>query len=251
MSSNETPFIVGHRGASRDAPENTLASFELAWRQGADAIEGDFRLTSDEHIVCIHDDNTARTAGVKRSVANSTLAELQELDVGAWHSPKYTGARIPTLEEVLSTIHGRRRIYIEVKCGEEIVDPLVSVLEHSRIDCRQITVISFDSKVIHELKAATQNYKAMLLVHFKKDLAGGTRPKLKSILSRLNDIRGDGLSTHTDCVTEDFVHAVMDAGYEHHVWTVDNPETAKCFASWGTRSVTTNIPGEIRDRLAT
>ena len=76
--------IVAHRGASLDAPENTLAAFRLAWSQGADAIEGDFRLTKDGRIACLHDDTTQRTAGLDLTVADSTLAELRELDVGSW-----------------------------------------------------------------------------------------------------------------------------------------------------------------------
>ncbi|MDP7286911.1 MAG: glycerophosphodiester phosphodiesterase family protein, partial [Phycisphaerae bacterium] len=71
--------IVAHRGASRDAPENTIAAFELAWKQGADAIEGDFYLTKDRRIVCIHDSSTKRTARANLSVAKSTLAELRKL----------------------------------------------------------------------------------------------------------------------------------------------------------------------------
>lgn len=74
--------IVAHRGASFDAPENTLAAFNLAWEQGADAIEGDFYLTADQQIACIHDKTTKRTAGVELKVADSTLDQLRELEYG-------------------------------------------------------------------------------------------------------------------------------------------------------------------------
>ena len=67
--------IVAHRGASQDAPENTIAAFKKAWAQNADGIEGDFYVTKDQQIVCIHDANTERTAGRKLEVANSTLAD--------------------------------------------------------------------------------------------------------------------------------------------------------------------------------
>ena len=76
------PLVVAHRGASRDAPENTLAAFKLAWEQGADAIEGDFLLTKDNKIVCIHDKSTGRLADRKLIVKESTLSQLRELDVG-------------------------------------------------------------------------------------------------------------------------------------------------------------------------
>ena len=64
-------MITANRGASHDAPENTLAAFKLAWKQQADAIEGDFRLTADGKIVCIHDADTRRTCGVNLVVADT------------------------------------------------------------------------------------------------------------------------------------------------------------------------------------
>ncbi|MFM1902441.1 MAG: hypothetical protein RLZZ440_341, partial [Planctomycetota bacterium] len=78
----QAQLITAHRGASYDAPENTLAAFRLAWEQGADAIEADFRLTSDGQIVCVHDADTERVAGVRHVVAETPLAELRALDAG-------------------------------------------------------------------------------------------------------------------------------------------------------------------------
>jgi glycerophosphoryl diester phosphodiesterase len=87
---------VAHRGAFAGAPENTLPAFELAWAYGADAIEGDFHLTADGKIVCIHDDDTEYAAGVMCVVRKSMLTELLELDVGARVGERFNGTRIPT-----------------------------------------------------------------------------------------------------------------------------------------------------------
>src|SRR5688572_31257071 len=76
--------IVAHRGASFDAPENTVAAIKLAWEQKADASEFDIYLTKDGKIAVIHDKDTMRTAGVQKLVAESTLEELRKLDVGKW-----------------------------------------------------------------------------------------------------------------------------------------------------------------------
>ncbi|MCB9949963.1 MAG: hypothetical protein H6824_03175 [Planctomycetaceae bacterium] len=99
-------FIVAHRGASYDAPENTLPAFKLAWEKGADAIEGDFYLTKDQQIVCIHDKDTKRTGKNQPvlTVAESTLAELRKVDVGSWKDAKYKETFIPTIQEVLATV---------------------------------------------------------------------------------------------------------------------------------------------------
>ena len=113
--------IIAHRGASGEAPENTLAAFRRAFAQGADGIEGDFRLTRDGEIVCLHDATTGRTAGADLVVADTDLARLRALDVGAWKGPQWAGERIPTLAEVLGLVPAGKRLYIELKSGLEIL----------------------------------------------------------------------------------------------------------------------------------
>jgi len=141
-------FIVAHRGASHDAPENTLPAFELAWHQGADAIEGDFHLTSDGEIVCIHDVDTLRVTGSKQIVKDTTLAKLQALDAGAWFKPEFEGTRVPTFAEVAATVPDGRMFYIEVKCGPEIIPALLRGIAESGLEASQIVVISFNAPVI-------------------------------------------------------------------------------------------------------
>lgn len=80
--------IIAHRGASHDAPENTLPAYKLAWQQGADGIEGDFRLTADGQIVCLHDPSTGRVGDRDLVVSESTLAELRQADMGVLKGEK-------------------------------------------------------------------------------------------------------------------------------------------------------------------
>src|SRR5687768_9550612 len=94
--------IIAHRGASHDAPENTLAAFKLAIEQGADGFEADFYLAKDGRVVCLHDPDTKRVAGKKLLVREASFAELRALDVGIWKGPQWKGERLPTLEEVLA-----------------------------------------------------------------------------------------------------------------------------------------------------
>ncbi len=96
-------LIIAHRGESYDAPENTLASINLAWQRDADAVEIDVRLSKDNKVVVFHDKTTRRLGGRNESVKNQTLEELKELDVGSWKSEKYKNEKIPTLTEVLAT----------------------------------------------------------------------------------------------------------------------------------------------------
>ncbi|RMF37016.1 MAG: glycerophosphodiester phosphodiesterase, partial [Planctomycetota bacterium] len=91
--------IIAHRGASFDFPENTLVAFRHAWEQGADGIEGDFYLTADGQIVCIHDPDTERTGGQQLMVEQSTLEQLRGLEYGSWKDRRFAGESIPTLED--------------------------------------------------------------------------------------------------------------------------------------------------------
>src|SRR4051812_36049152 len=109
--------IVAHRGASTDAPENTLPAIELAWRQQADAVEIDVQVSKDGRLVAIHDSTTERTTGQPGSVQHLNLEELQQLDAGAWKGSRFAGARIPTLQEVADLVPHGKRLFVELKCG--------------------------------------------------------------------------------------------------------------------------------------
>ena len=97
-------LIIAHRGASHDAPENTLSAFKLAIEQGADAFEADFYLTRDDHVVCFHDKDTERITGRKLSITETPFDELRRLDVGSWKGAQWKGEQMPTLEEVLAAV---------------------------------------------------------------------------------------------------------------------------------------------------
>ena len=243
-------MIVAHRGASRDAPENTIPAFRLAWEQEADAIEGDFHLTKDGKIVCVHDKDTRKVAGKNLSVATSTLAELKVLDVGAYRGEKYKGTRIPTIEEVFATVPEGKKIYIEVKCGVEIIPALLEAIGRSGLEPEQIVVISFHAPVIRELKAKASGYRAYWLSGFERHRSGKITPSLDTVLATLEQTQADGFSSNWKLIDEDFIKGVMAKGYGYHVWTVDDAETARRFKQWGAESITTNVPGPIRRVLA-
>jgi glycerophosphoryl diester phosphodiesterase len=102
------PLIFAHRGASAYAPENTLAAFDAALRQGAHGIELDVKLSRDGQVVVIHDTTVNRTTDGKGRVSNMELAALRALDAGSFFSEEFRGERIPTLEEVFELVVGTR-----------------------------------------------------------------------------------------------------------------------------------------------
>ena len=243
------PLIIAHRGASAAAPENTLAAFELAWKLGADGIEGDFYLTRDKHIVCIHDASTKRTAGADLKVAESDLAALRELDVGAWKGPQFKGQRIPTLQEVLAAVPAGKRVYIEIKCGPEIVPPLQAALARSKLKKEQTLLISFDRTVIRRCKAELPGVKAFWLVGFRRDNEGRPSPSVADVLAALKATGADGLGVGgaTGDLAAALAGELTRAGKEFHVWTIDDAEAARALAQCGAASITTNCPDRIRE----
>ena len=116
--------FVAHRGESQAAPENTLESFVLAWQRGSKAIEGDFHLSKDGVVVCMHDDNAKRTCGVDKPLAEMTLAEINTLDAGLHKGEAWRFTRVPTLAEVLATVPDYGEIFIELKSADVILDQL-------------------------------------------------------------------------------------------------------------------------------
>jgi|TARA_B110000908_G_C10219735_1_gene434689 glycerophosphoryl diester phosphodiesterase len=241
----EEPLIVAHRGASRDAPENTIPAFQLAWEQGADAIEGDFHLSKDGEIVCFHDADTKRVAGTQLVVRQSTLAELKQLDVGATHGVAFNGTRIPTIAEVFATIPQGKKIFIEVKCGAEIIPTLLNEIDQSGLTQEQIVVISFNKQVIQQLKIKAPQYKASWLCSFNKQETGEITPSLATVLKTLKQIQADGLSSNT-AVPASVIEAVSQQGYEWHVWTINDLKTARRMQALGVLSITTDVPGTMR-----
>lgn len=241
----EEPLIVAHRGASRDAPGNTIPAFQLAWEQGADAIEGDFHLSKDGEIVCFHDADTERVAGTQLVVRQSTLAELKQLDVGATHGVAFNGTRIPTIAEVFATIPQGKKIFIEVKCGAEIIPTLLNEIDQSGLTQEQIVVISFNKQVIQQLKIKAPQYKASWLCSFNKQETGEITPSLATVLKTLRQIQADGLSSNT-AVPASVIEAVSQQGYEWHVWTINDLNTARRMQALGVLSITTDVPGTMR-----
>lgn len=246
------PLIIAHRGASFDAPENTLAAFHLAWEQGADGIEGDFHLTADNEIVCMHDPITERTTGVNHHIRKSTLTELKSLDVGSWKGEHYRKQAIPTLSEVLAIIPPRKYFFMEIKCGLEILHPLKELLNQTSFDLNYLVIISFDKEVIQTLKFELPHIQMHLLINFQRPhFFSRYHPTRKDIFRDIIDVNADGI----DCkglpwiVTKNFVSFFKENNYDVHVWTIDYPQVASFHAKNGVHSITTNRPEFIRKAL--
>jgi glycerophosphoryl diester phosphodiesterase len=242
--------IIAHRGSSYHAPENTRAAVELAWQEGADAVEGDFRLTADGHMVALHDATLKRTAGIDRRVVECTLEEIRRYDVGSWKGPKFAGEPVPTLAELLATVSPGKRFFVEVKCGPEIAEPLRRLLAIGNVVSEQIVLISLDAQVVQRLKEAIPQCQAYWVVDFKQPSPGNWFPTLDDVLNTVQAIKADGLDLMaTGPFNTVFVVRAKAAGFDICTWTVDDPDLARRLIDIGVDGITTNRPGWLREQL--
>lgn len=246
------PLIIAHRGASQDAPENTLTAFREAWVQGADGVEGDYSISLDRQIVCIHDEDTLRTGGKKLVVAQTPWHELRQLEYGSWKHAKFQGEPIPHISEVLAIVPPGKWCVIELKAGPEIVSLLKSEVEASGIDGNRLLIIAFDSQTIAESKRQLPQVKAHWLTDYRKDSAGHWTPTAAEVIDTIRECQADGLGTENRpaAVTERFIDQLRSSGInEFHVWTVDQPADAVYFKNLGAWGLTTNRPAFLRGHL--
>jgi glycerophosphoryl diester phosphodiesterase len=242
--------IIAHRGASHDAPENSLSAMKLAWEQNADAIELDVWLTSDGKIAVFHDSTTKRYDGQNRKVSELSWAELRQLDIGKIKGAPYLGENMPSLEDILATIPEKRRAVIEIKCGPEILPEFVRVLRASKRPAAQLSVISFNYEAVKQSRALLPELEHYLLAGYKKDPATGQMPELGPLIEQAKAAQLTGLDLqYTWPFSADFVSTIRNAGFKLIAWTVDDPEIAKKLVSLGVNGITTNRPAWLREQL--
>jgi glycerophosphoryl diester phosphodiesterase len=242
--------IIAHRGSSFLAPENTCAAVELAWREGADAVEGDFQLTADGRIVAMHNATLLETAGVDRRVCECSLAELRTYDVGSWKGAQFANERIPTLEKLLATVPSGKRYYVEIKCGAEIISELSRVVSACGLAPEQIVPICLDLSMIASIKRSLPQYAAYWVVECLENSHDWNVP-IDEVFREAAAAGIDGLDLDaTGPIDAELVRRANSAGLRLCVWTVDDPVLAQRLIDLGIEGITTNRPGWLRQQLA-
>ena len=235
-------LIIAHRGESYDAPENTLASINLAWERGAEAVEIDVHLSADNHVVVIHDSSTKRTSVRNKKVRKQTLTELRQLDVGSWKKEKYKNEKIPLLKEVLATIPKGKKLIIEIKSDKEILPFLKKDVENANLENRQIEIISFNFQIVTLAKKQFPEHNVLYLADL--DYTWYTKllsPSVDKLIAKVKETNLNGVNVWAGKIlNKEFAQKVKSAGLLLYIWTVDNADHAKKFADWGIDGITTN-----------
>lgn len=232
--------IIAHRGASHEAPENTVASANLAWQQNTDAVEIDVYLSADNRVVVIHDKTTRRVSGVDYKVTETKSSKLRKLDVGSWKDSRYAGEKIPFVEEVIRTIPEGKILVVEIKSGSEILPALKKAIDKSG-KLAQIQFISFGWETILDAKKTFPGNKCYWLSSVKEGL--------KEKITESAKLGLDGVDLQNKVIDQEVMGQAKELNLEVLAWTVDDPVEAKRLASLGVKGITTNRPGWLREQL--
>jgi len=244
--------IIAHRGASADAPENTVAALRLGYEQGADGGELDVHLSKDGKAVVIHDADTRRVAGVERKVVDQTLDELRRIDVGGFGDWKGKGfsEKLPTLDQCLALVPRGKKMFIEIKSRNETLPALDESLKRSKLSPDQTVIITFHHEVAEASKKKWPSLKVYWLHDYKQDRQTGQYPNLDDLIERAKSAKVDGLNlNHNFPLDAAAIKKVHDAGLGCYVWTLDDPAKAKALIAAGIDGITTNRPGALRREI--
>ena len=228
------PFLWAHRGASKNAPENTMAAFAAAVELGVDGLELDIRLSRDGIPVVIHDESLERTTNGRGLVSGASLVQLQQLDAGTWFSPEFTGEPLPTLAEVLSVFSGKLRLNLELKEFSTGVEVLSLLRQHLGAE---IIISSFDYDLLKGLRSLDEALPLAVLFD-----NGSWRQAVRFA----NEISACAFHPADNLVCRRMVTACRKLALPVSVWTVDRTQQARSLLRMGVSGFFTNDPGALR-----
>jgi glycerophosphoryl diester phosphodiesterase len=250
------PLIIGHRGSSAMAPENTMAAFVRAIEDGADGMEFDVRLARDGVPVIIHDATLRRTGRVSSSIADLTATELAQIDVGSWFNDKYPAiAReefvqetVPGLKQLFDLTAGTAHLlYLEMKSDGDQVEPLAAaVVQMIRkySFANRVIVESFNLAALHQVKRIDAGIRTAAL--FEPRVGHPT-----SLIRRIKTLElafragADEIALHHSLVSKRVTAAAAKSGLPVIVWTVDTAVWLDRALSLGIHALITNNPAKM------
>lgn len=229
-----TPKVIAHRGVPFLAPENTMAGFEKALELGADGIELDVHLTKDNEVVVCHDERVDRTTNGSGFIKDFTLAELRQLDAGAWYDDQFAGQRIPTLSEVFRLVAGSS-VFVNIELKNGIIEypglaakVMELVYEYSMTD--RVLISSFNHYSLIEVREMEPSVPTGILY-----VAGIFRP-----WQYAGTVKAKALHPIYHSVSQDIVDKAKEAGLCINPWTVDEREALERMIKLGVSGIITN-----------
>lgn len=239
------PLIIAHRGASGEAPENTLAAFDAAARAGADGVELDVAMCASGDVVVIHDDTIDRTTNGSGRVRDMTLETLRLFDAGRWFDTRYAGEVIPTLADVLDLVGETMLVNIEIKTAsikdEGLEDGVINLVRHRGL-VERVLISSFNPVSLWRMRRRAPELRRALL----------TAPNLPFMLASgwpATFVQPHALHPHHSQVEEALVRRAHAKGRKVNAWTVDDPDEMRRLCHLGVDGIITNYPARLRSVL--
>jgi glycerophosphoryl diester phosphodiesterase len=233
-----TPMVFGHRGACAHAPENTLASFQKAYEEGAEAIELDVKVSSDGEVIVMHDQTLNRTTDGSGDLRKFTLAQLRKLDAGSKFNEAFKGEKIPTLREVLEHFGRKMKINIELTNyatpNDELVTLVVSLVRQFNLE-EQVMFSSFNPGNLRKARALCPVIPNGLLA-----LDGPSGWLARSPLNFV--VPHEALHPYFTDVNEALIEREHNAGRRVHIWTVNLEAQMRQMYSMGADAIFTDDP---------
>jgi len=231
------PRFVAHRGGGKIAPENTLGGMRAAYDCGYKMVEFDVKLTRDNIPVLLHDSDLERTTNGHGPAIQYSLAELERLDAGSWHSQAYAAEPIPTLRAIAAyTIKHSIASNIEIKpspgvetlTGALVAREALQLWEHAQIPP---LLSSFSATALRAAKSEAP--------YLPRGFITDALPTdWHALLTELGCV---SIHLRHTAVTQDVISQVQDAGFRLAVWTVNEPARAQELLAWGVDAIITDI----------
>lgn len=222
--------IMAHRGASKAAPENSLAAVRLAIEAGSDWVEIDVQETADGEVVVIHDSDFMKLARNKTKVWDARLHDLNDIDIGGSFGPPFANERVPKLSEVLQLCRGKAGVLIELKYyghDQNLEQRVVDIVEKYGMS-NEVMVMSLKPEGVRKIKRLRPNWKCGLLLSIS--------------VGNIQKIEADFLAVNARFATRSLISKLHHANKEIYVWTVDDPVGMSALMNRGVDGVITNLP---------
>ncbi len=238
---NKDVIVIGHRGASELAPENTLSAFKRALDSGVDMVEVDVQVTADNLPIAMHDLDHGRTTEGSTAVKDMSYSELMHLDAGKWFDGKYKGEKIPLLADIIELISGKAYLNIEIKAGEQSlsrdkIKTIIDVVEQCNY-LKYSTFGSFDYKILEEIKKYNPDiYTAAIKIPWETNLPSEV----------CNSIGAEIFI----CALGELTHEIEEDAKKHNiilaVYDVDTKEAFFEVTKYKVKAIASNNPAMIK-----
>jgi glycerophosphoryl diester phosphodiesterase len=239
------PLIVSHRGAKKEAPENTASAFDRALTYPIDGIELDVQITKDNAPIIHHDKTLQKISGEKKIILDYTYKQLESLDFGIWFSPDFKGEKVLTLQETLDAYFQKTRLFVEIKSHGWDIPPdttkektgtVIDFLRRARdaAESRDVYVLTFDRAVLELALEMEPSFKYILNISKPAHLEDSDMVKFSDAW---------GVCTNVEKLTQDFADTVHNSGFKLLTYTCNDQEQADRAMKFGVDVLMTDDPG--------